>query len=673
MYTDYYHLKCRPFKDKQCGSAYFKSSSHQQALVNLKEALEKPDGIMVLTGANGSGKTTFLQNLKNEELKDCVSGIITNHNFSDREFLTAITLAFGLHTSEQNAREQFNVLRTFLVEQSTRQKPILIIDDAQHLSQNCFDFINMLFRYVADDGGSIHVILIGNDDLNDKLTQLENNTLRQHIIMTYDLLPLQITEAKAYVRYRLQSSGWFDDPVIEEEVYSEIYQQAGGIFSEINRYFDSLLVLGFLNESHRLSKGDVAQLTPEKLEKIAQFEQKKREEVAQKTKTNNNTSPVNQRLDLESLNIDVDLRRWKKQFYNKPILLISVVVCVLLLISLIAYDQYFKKPGELATVSRESIPMKSLQDGNIQKPSSEFKHSKKIAASQSLKTLHEKEAESGKLSLKSQSTQTNSQQKSAAEHLDTILSNIKKPGQVASNSSVKTDNARGSGEIKHQTSHRKDEVSTEKTKISQELASETPPKISIVQLPGGKTSQRAPIQTEILATPNLTGKPSPKDETTQTAALPKENYIGPPPYKAPPTENAEKVETDTYRFAQDINKLNLNRLLDQFDSAYKSGDLKKIDVIFAANIASNNINDKKSMLNEYKNMFLQSENRSMRIFAVKWKIDGEEARGDGKFEAMIQQKGSSDLLKYGGTITFHVKKGGNGLKITALYYNFEHL
>jgi type II secretory pathway predicted ATPase ExeA len=84
--------------------------------------------------------------------------------------------------------------------------------------------------------------------------------LRQRVIASCHLGPIDSSETEAYITHRLQIAGWNGDPAFAEQVFPLIHRHTGGIPRKINVLCDRLLLLGRLDDKHRIEAEDVAEV-----------------------------------------------------------------------------------------------------------------------------------------------------------------------------------------------------------------------------------------------------------------------------------------------------------------------------------------------------------------------------------------------------------------------------
>ena len=77
MYEDYYRFRRQPFSPTPDPEFLYKSGSHQEALEQLLRGVRRREGILLLSGAVGTGKTTTTRALL---------------QFLDRDVFTALVL-----------------------------------------------------------------------------------------------------------------------------------------------------------------------------------------------------------------------------------------------------------------------------------------------------------------------------------------------------------------------------------------------------------------------------------------------------------------------------------------------------------------------------------------------------------------------------------------------------
>ena len=98
---------------------------------------------------------------------------------------------------------------------------------------------------------------------------LQDDELRQRVIASCHLGPMDEAETAAYILHRLQTVGWHEDPTYSADAFDAIHKYTGGIPRRINLLCDRLMLMGSLDKKHALTGSDVAQVIEEMQQEFA--------------------------------------------------------------------------------------------------------------------------------------------------------------------------------------------------------------------------------------------------------------------------------------------------------------------------------------------------------------------------------------------------------------------
>jgi hypothetical protein len=82
--------------------------------------------------------------------------------------------------------------------------------------------------------------------------------LRQRVIASYHLGPMDAQETRAYIEHRLATVGWNGDPSFDDGAHAAIYAYSGGIPRKVNTLMDRVLLMGYLEEMHAFGEADIS-------------------------------------------------------------------------------------------------------------------------------------------------------------------------------------------------------------------------------------------------------------------------------------------------------------------------------------------------------------------------------------------------------------------------------
>lgn len=108
----------------------------------------------------------------------------------------------------------------------------------------------MLSNFQTDDRSLLQTFLLGQPEFRATLHSPTMQQLRQRVIASYHLGPMDAPETRAYVEHRLATVGWKGDPAFDDSAHAAIYAYSGGIPRKTNTLMDRVLLMGYLEELH---------------------------------------------------------------------------------------------------------------------------------------------------------------------------------------------------------------------------------------------------------------------------------------------------------------------------------------------------------------------------------------------------------------------------------------
>jgi len=249
MYESYYGFTARPFQLMPDPRLVFKSRNHTRALSYLIYGMERREGLVVITGDVGTGKTLLLQTLLIQpHMQNLAIGRLAMANLDAAAVLPAVAGAFGIAARAQSKFEMLDSLVARLVSLRARGA-LLIIDEAQTCGVEALEELRVISNLQAEGKALVQIVLVGQTELRTLLSRPSMAHLRQRIVASYHLEPLASDEVPAYIEHRLEKVGWQrQKPRFGAGVYARINDWARGIPRRINLVMDRFLLYGFLEE-----------------------------------------------------------------------------------------------------------------------------------------------------------------------------------------------------------------------------------------------------------------------------------------------------------------------------------------------------------------------------------------------------------------------------------------
>ena len=259
MYEAFYGLTGKPFQLNPDPAFYFGSRGHKRAFAYLQYGLYQSEGFIVITGEIGAGKTTIVRSLFEQIDRDkLVAAQLVSTQLDADDMLRAVGAAFGLPIKSVDKAVLLASLEAFLCQLAIdKKRALLVVDEAQNLTPRAIEELRMLSNFQLGDQALLQSFLIGQPELRVMMQTPQMQQLRQRVIASYHLGPLDKAETQAYVEHRLHHVGWKTDPRFDPACFELIHSLSGGIPRRINTLCNRVMLAGFLGEKHVLGPADV--------------------------------------------------------------------------------------------------------------------------------------------------------------------------------------------------------------------------------------------------------------------------------------------------------------------------------------------------------------------------------------------------------------------------------
>lgn len=251
MYTDFYGLSDRPFQLTPDARFYYESRTHKKAMAYLGYGLAQGEGFIVITGDVGAGKSTLVAHLMatiDRERLNAVSIVSTQIEGDD--MLRLVAQGLGLATESVAKAQLLDRIEQRLCEESGAGKRVLlIVDEAQNLPVSSLEELRMLSNFSSQGRALIQIFLLGQPEFRDQLASDEGlEQLRQRVIATHHLDPMEPNEVEPYVVHRLAVAGWQGRPGFGPEAAASLYRHTGGIPRRVNQLASRLLLFAAMEK-----------------------------------------------------------------------------------------------------------------------------------------------------------------------------------------------------------------------------------------------------------------------------------------------------------------------------------------------------------------------------------------------------------------------------------------
>jgi general secretion pathway protein A len=245
----------------------------------VTSALRRREGLIVITGEIGTGKTMLCRTLLEtfREARTFLS-VVLDPGLSVSDLLYQVLSDFGLVGATNRRRREplsditrhqlVTTLQQFLASLiPLNAHAVIMIDEAQHLSPDVLEEIRLLSNFETDRAKLLQIVLVGQPNLDDVLQQPGMRQLNQRIARRWELQPLSETEVLDYIDRRLfvasrpaaeshepPVGGAQDPPLVQfnPPAIRALAAISGGIPRIINTVCDRSLELAFERDTHAI-------------------------------------------------------------------------------------------------------------------------------------------------------------------------------------------------------------------------------------------------------------------------------------------------------------------------------------------------------------------------------------------------------------------------------------
>jgi general secretion pathway protein A len=207
----------------------------KDAVIRFRRAIARKQGLCVILGGNGMGKSSLLRYLSSgyEADEACtVSYFADSRKFKTSfDFLKMISADFGI-APKRSQTAQMDAIEEVLVENHQAGKTTMVfIDEAQRLNMDSLELVRALLNYETNTEKLVQVVLSGQLELRDRLQERKYKAFRSRIVAPHLMQPLTAVDTAAMIRFRLESWG-LDSPFTDASLL-RIHELSGGVPRDI--------------------------------------------------------------------------------------------------------------------------------------------------------------------------------------------------------------------------------------------------------------------------------------------------------------------------------------------------------------------------------------------------------------------------------------------------------
>ena len=255
----FYGLASPPFRTGADPGRLWLGNAHRAILDTLARAIREGNGIALLTGDAGTGKTSLAQRLiAMLGPTGILIGRVASPGPAASDFFEAILSAYAVRRPVHDKETFAACIRDVLARAAVRgDKVLLVMDEAQGLGPELLREVGDLSAMAAASGHPLVILLVGETRLTGALQDDQHAALREHIIARCAVPPLNPDEVGAYVRHCLDAAGAVTE-VFSPEAVRTIASLSRGAPGAINIIGDRALLAGRAQRARPITEAIVS-------------------------------------------------------------------------------------------------------------------------------------------------------------------------------------------------------------------------------------------------------------------------------------------------------------------------------------------------------------------------------------------------------------------------------
>jgi general secretion pathway protein A len=264
VYEAFYGFIEKPFNLTPDPKYLYLSARHTEAFGHLEYGRRERGGFSVITGEVGTGKTTLARYFLGGLESKTATAVVLYPALTAAELLRSILEDLHIPVTGTTLKDHVDALHRFvLAARAEGRDVVLLIDEAQDLSPEVLEQVRLISNLETDTQKLIHIVLMGQSELQEMLERHDLRQLAQRITARYHLSPLSRDEVSEYIRHRLVIAGGDGKVTFTTGALRAIHRLSRGVPRLVNLICDRSLLGGYVNGTRAIDAAIVQRAAAE--------------------------------------------------------------------------------------------------------------------------------------------------------------------------------------------------------------------------------------------------------------------------------------------------------------------------------------------------------------------------------------------------------------------------
>lgn len=253
MYLEHFGLTEPPFKITPVTDFFFPGANRAEILDALLYAITDSEGIIKVTGEVGSGKTMLCRMLLERHPEKVETVYLANPSLTREEMLYAIADGLNLNLEGQRVNIILQTLQNHLeLKLAQGKRVVILVDEAHAMPLGTMEELRLLYNLQVGNHKLLHIVLFGQPELNDKLSQPNMRQLKDRIVHHFSMLPLSQNIIETYLQFRMRTAGYRGPPLFSSTAAALIGKASQGLMRRVNILADKAMLAAFIENTYNI-------------------------------------------------------------------------------------------------------------------------------------------------------------------------------------------------------------------------------------------------------------------------------------------------------------------------------------------------------------------------------------------------------------------------------------
>lgn len=251
MYHAHFGLREAPFRITPQTSYFFAGAQRGALLDALAFAIEHDEGILLVTGEVGVGKTMLCRMLLDRLSAGVRTIYLANPSLGPQELLATLAHELGVNASDGPSllrRIEEHLIQLY----AEGGRAVVIVDEAHAMPRESLEQVRLLSNLESPQRKLLQIALFGQPELNELLAEHALRSLRERITQRFSLDRLKHDEVADYLQFRLHAAGYRGPNLFPPRVLRPLCRAADGLTRRVNILADKTLLAAFADNTRKL-------------------------------------------------------------------------------------------------------------------------------------------------------------------------------------------------------------------------------------------------------------------------------------------------------------------------------------------------------------------------------------------------------------------------------------